>query len=59
MKIGIVVTEWYWDEINSKMLEHATRTAQEHGAEFKVVKVPGSFEIPFATQKLLEQHDID
>ncbi len=58
MKLGIVVTEWYWDEITSKMLEHAKNAAKEHNAELKVIKVPGSFEIPFTTKKLLEQ-DVD
>jgi 6,7-dimethyl-8-ribityllumazine synthase len=59
MKIGIVVTQWYWEDITSKMLEQAKKIAINNDAEFKVVKVPGSFEIPFATKKLLEKDDIN
>ena len=55
MKLGLVVSETYWDEITSKMLELAKETAAEH--ETLVIKVPGSFDIPLAVKKLLPQVD--
>ena len=60
MKLGIVVSKWYWEEITSKMLEHAQESAQKAGVEgIYVIKVPGSFEIPLATKKLLQKEDVD
>jgi 6,7-dimethyl-8-ribityllumazine synthase len=59
MKIGIVVSETYWEEITSVMLDLAITTAKEHSAETEVVKVPGSFDIPLAAQWLAKKDDID
>ena len=59
MKLGIVVSETYWPNITSKMLELAVQTAQEHGAETQITKVPGSFDIPLAVKKLLKNKSID
>jgi 6,7-dimethyl-8-ribityllumazine synthase len=57
MKLGIVVSETYWEEITSKMLELALEAAQEAGAEVSVVKVPGAFDIPLGVKKLLATVD--
>ena len=60
MNLGIVVSETYWDEITGKMLDLAVRTARESGAVVeKVIKVPGSFDIPLAVKKLLKMKTID
>ncbi|MBI2665124.1 6,7-dimethyl-8-ribityllumazine synthase, partial [Candidatus Woesearchaeota archaeon] len=59
MKIGIVVSEFYWEDITSKMLDAALKVAQEHKVSVEVVKVPGSFDIPLPAKKLLEKKDID
>ena len=58
MKIGIVVSEYYWDDITSHMLEYALRAAKEHEVETEIIKVPGCFDIPLAVKKLLEK-DVD
>ena len=58
MKIGIVVSEWYWEEITSKMLDLAVKTAEKGGAKVEVLKVPGSFDIPYGVQILLKKKDI-
>ncbi len=58
LKIGIVVAEWYWDEITSKMLDSALTTAAEKNVQVEVVKVPGSWEIAFGTKQLLMRKDI-
>jgi 6,7-dimethyl-8-ribityllumazine synthase len=57
--IGIVVSQWYWDEITSKMLESALTVAKENSVECEVVKVPGCFEIPLAVKTLLKKDKID
>ncbi len=56
--IGIVVSEWYWEEITGKMLELAVKTAEKHNIPYKILKVPGSFEIPFAVKTLLQDENI-
>ncbi len=56
MKIGIVVSETYWDEITNKMLTIAEETLYPH--ETEVIKVPGSYDIPLAAQKLAKRNDI-
>jgi 6,7-dimethyl-8-ribityllumazine synthase len=59
MKIGIVVSEWYWEEITQPMLNLAVKTAEKAGVEVEVVKAPGSFDIPLPVKKLLQKPDID
>ncbi len=58
IKIGIVVSQWYWNEITSKMLESALATAAEHNVQTEIMKVPGSWEIIFGTKQLLMRKDI-
>ncbi|MHB1811510.1 MAG: 6,7-dimethyl-8-ribityllumazine synthase [Thermoplasmataceae archaeon] len=59
MKIGIVVSEYNYD-ITMMMLERATEHAKFLGAEVaKIMKVPGTFDIPLAVKKLLDMHDIE
>lgn len=60
MKLAIVVSEFYWEDVTSKMLERAIKTAKESGATVEqIIKVPGSFDIPLAVKKLLKRKDID
>ncbi|MBO7352252.1 MAG: 6,7-dimethyl-8-ribityllumazine synthase [Candidatus Methanomethylophilaceae archaeon] len=58
-KIGAVVAEFNY-EITMLMLERAKAEAEFLGVKIvKEIKVPGCFEIPMATKKLLEDKDID
>ncbi len=58
-KIGAVVAEFNY-EVTSLMLERAKAEAEFLGVKItKEIKVPGCFEIPMATKKLLEDKDID
>jgi 6,7-dimethyl-8-ribityllumazine synthase len=58
-KIGAVIAEFNY-EVTSLMLERAKAEADFLGVEItKQIKVPGCFEIPMATKKLLEMKDID
>src|SRR5690606_33391609 len=53
-KISIIATEWN-DKIVEKQIEGAERIASDSGAEInKIIFVPGSFELPFATKKHFE-----
>ncbi len=58
-KIGAVVAEFNY-EVTMLMLERAKAEADFLGVKIvKEIKVPGCFEIPMATKKLLEDKDID
>ena len=59
MNLGIVVSEYYWEDVTSKMLDVALLTAKDAGALADVVKVPGSFDIPLAVKRLLQMKEID
>ena len=59
MKIGIVVSEYNYD-ITMMMLERATEHAKFLGSEVaKILKVPGTFDIPLGVKKLLELKEIE
>ena len=58
MKLGIVVSEFYWEEITGKMLEAALQACQDDDVQTVVIRVPGSFDIPLPVKKLLQQEDI-
>lgn len=56
--IGIVVSEWN-DEITGALLKGAVETLKKHGVQenkLHVKWVPGSFELPLASQWLIQQH---
>lgn len=58
-RIGFVVSETHAD-ITDKMLEIAKTHSEFLGAKTaKVVRVPGSFDMPLAVKKLVEDKDID
>lgn len=58
-KIGIVVSQMH-KEITDKMLELAELTAKNLDVKVqKVIKVPGSFDIPLAARMMLEKEDVD
>ncbi|MFH1276631.1 MAG: 6,7-dimethyl-8-ribityllumazine synthase [Candidatus Woesearchaeota archaeon] len=59
MKLGIVVSEFYWEEITSKMLELSLKVCKENNVETEVIKVPGSFDIPLSVKRLLGKNEID
>ncbi len=59
-KVGIVVSEWN-DDITDNLLAGALEALRENGVKKKniiVQHVPGAFELPLATQFMLE-HDED
>ena len=58
-KLGMVVAEFNY-EVTSLMMERAKAEADFLGVEIvRTVKVPGVFEVPMATKKLLQMEDID
>jgi 6,7-dimethyl-8-ribityllumazine synthase len=59
MKIGIVVSEFYWDDITSEMLENALKVCVEREVATAVLKVPGCFDMAMPVKKLCQQTDID
>ena len=59
VNLGIVCSEFNYD-ITYMMLERAKEHAQFLGAQIKdVKKVPGTFDMPLATKKMLKNGQID
>lgn len=61
MKFGIVVSEWN-SPITSALLDGAVSTLLQHGAKKEnilVKTVPGSFELTFGSNQLIEYTDVD
>ena len=61
MKFGIVVSEWNFN-ITGALLKGAVDTLKKHGAKNEnilVKTVPGSFELTFGANQMMENCDID
>ncbi|HLH85536.1 MAG TPA: 6,7-dimethyl-8-ribityllumazine synthase [Thermoplasmataceae archaeon] len=59
MKIGIVVSEYNYD-ITMMMLQRAQEHARFLGADVaKILKVPGTFDIPLGVKRLVKLKEID
>ena len=52
-KIAIISSSWHPD-LCQKLIDSAIRACDEHGATYEVIFVPGSFEIPLAAAKALD-----
>ena len=57
MKIAIVVSEPYWPTITGPMLKLAKEAAEEEGVETVIIKVPGTYDIPFGVLTVIENVD--
>ncbi|MCB9032936.1 MAG: 6,7-dimethyl-8-ribityllumazine synthase [Chitinophagales bacterium] len=60
-KIGIAVSEWN-EHITFAMLAACIETLQQYGLTDDTIfvqRVPGTFELPFAAQQMLVQHQVD
>jgi 6,7-dimethyl-8-ribityllumazine synthase len=53
LKVVVVAGSWH-DEITDGLIAGATRTLEASGAEFSLVRVPGSFELPVVSKAALE-----
>ncbi|MCI4371980.1 MAG: 6,7-dimethyl-8-ribityllumazine synthase [Thermoplasmata archaeon] len=59
MRLAIVAAEFN-REVTDRMVEKALARAEERGIQVaSVVRVPGTFEIPLAVQRLLARSDVD
>src|SRR3989442_5002490 len=59
MRLAIVAAEFH-REVTDRMVGKALARAKGRGVrETSVVRVPGTFEIPLAVQRLLERPDVD
>ena len=52
-KIAIISSSWH-PEICDKLIASAKRACMEHGYSYELIYVPGSFEIPLAASKALD-----
>lgn len=60
-RFAIVASRWN-DFLTSKLIDGAVDALESHGAaesDVEIFKVPGSFELPLASQKLAESGDFD
>ena len=53
LRVVIVAGSWH-DEITNGLIAGATRTLESAGADFSLVRVPGSFELPVVSKAALE-----
>ena len=53
LTITIVAGSWH-DEITNGLIAGATRTLEASGADFSLVRVPGSFELPVVAKAALD-----
>jgi 6,7-dimethyl-8-ribityllumazine synthase len=53
LRVVIVAGSWH-DEITNGLIAGATRTLEASGAEFSLVRVPGSFELAVVSKAALE-----
>ncbi|MGI9821688.1 6,7-dimethyl-8-ribityllumazine synthase [Agromyces sp. Marseille-Q5079] len=53
LRVVIVAGSWH-DVITDALIAGATRTLEASGAEFSLVRVPGSFELPVVSKAALE-----
>ncbi|QNE35152.1 6,7-dimethyl-8-ribityllumazine synthase [Leifsonia shinshuensis] len=53
LRVVIVAGTWH-DQITDGLIAGATRTLEAAGAEFSLVRVPGSFELPVVSKAALE-----
>jgi len=61
VKFAVVISRFN-DFINKRLLDGALDALYRHGAEDKnisIIRVPGSFEIPFITKKLADSRNYD
>jgi 6,7-dimethyl-8-ribityllumazine synthase len=54
LTIVIVAGSWH-EEITNGLIAGATRTLEASGAEFSLVRVPGSFELPVVAKAALDE----
>ena len=58
-KIGIVAAAYHVEQTEA-MINYATAESESHGHDvISVVKVPGAFEIPLATKRMLDSRNFD
>ena len=53
LRVVIVAGSWH-DEITNGLIAGATRTLEAAGADYSLVRVPGSFELPVVSKAALE-----
>ena len=60
LKVKIIYSNYYLDEITSKMLEISKKKLKDFGlVEFDILGVPGSFDIPFEIARSIKEDTID
>jgi 6,7-dimethyl-8-ribityllumazine synthase len=58
LRIGIIATRWN-EQIVQRLIEGAKRALMATGASYRLVTVPGAFELPFAAQSVISSGTVD
>lgn len=56
LSVAVIASSWH-DQVMNGLIAGAKRALAECGASYRVVRVPGSFELPVAASRLIESHD--
>jgi 6,7-dimethyl-8-ribityllumazine synthase len=62
IRVAIVVSQWYYEDITGPMLCAAEQTLRDAGVRDKhlsVYFVPGTFELTYAAARLMKHSDVD
>jgi 6,7-dimethyl-8-ribityllumazine synthase len=56
VRVAVVASSWH-DTVMDALVESATRTLDEIGAAYDVIRVPGAFELPVVAKAAATDHD--
>lgn len=58
LEIGIVVANWN-KQVTDSLLDGAVKTLEKYGATYKILRVPGTFELTYGASFMLDQEDLN
>jgi 6,7-dimethyl-8-ribityllumazine synthase len=56
LRVAVIASSWH-EQVMDGLIAGAERALRESGADFRVIRVPGSFELPVAAARVVDAHD--